>query len=70
MLQEYEGRQMDDDLEALKKGGLGSEMERWNVEDLKDYVARMTAEIARVEKIIASKDSVNTAAAALFSKGK
>lgn len=60
---------MDDELEALKKGGLGAEMERWNVEDLTDYVARMKAEIERVEAIIASKDSVNAAAAALFGKG-
>lgn len=59
---------MDDELEALKKAGLGPEMERWNVADLQDYVARMKAEIDRVERIIESKDSVNAAAAALFGK--
>lgn len=61
---------MDDELEAIKKGGLDPEMERWNIEDLQDYVARMKAEIDRVERIIRSKDSVNAAAAALFGEAK
>ena len=50
----------------MKPAGMPAEMERWNVEDLQDYIDRMRAEITRVEAIIASKDSVNAAAAALF----
>ena len=57
---------MDEELDAMKPAGLPAEMERWNVEDLQDYIDRMRAEITRVEAIIAGKDSVNAAAAALF----
>ena len=57
---------MDEELDAMKSAGMPAEMERWNVEDLQDYIDRMRAEITRVEAIIAGKDSVNAAAAALF----
>ena len=57
---------MDEELDAMKPAGMPAEMERWNVEDLQDYIDRMRAEITRVEAIIAGKDSVNVAAAALF----
>ena len=57
---------MDEELDAMKPAGMPAEMERWNVEDLQDYIDQMRAEITRVEAIIASKDSVNAAAAALF----
>ena len=57
---------MDEELDAMKPAGMPAEMERWNVEDLQDYIDRMRAEITRVEAIIAGKDSVNAAAAALF----
>ena len=57
---------MDEELDAMKPAGMPAEMERWNVEDLQDYIDRMRAEITRVEAIIAGKDSVNEAAAALF----
>ena len=57
---------MDEELDAMKPAGMPVEMERWNVEDLQDYIDRMRAEITRVEAIIAGKDSVNAAAAALF----
>jgi len=57
---------MEDELEAMKPAGAGPEMERWNVEDLQAYIDSMKAEIARVETILASKGSVNAAAAALF----
>lgn len=57
---------IDDELDAMKTAGMPAEMERWNVEDLQDYIDRMRAEIARVEAIIAGKDTVNAAAAALF----
>lgn len=57
---------MDDELEALRPAGVGTEMERWNVEDLQAYIDRMKVEIAKVETILADKSSVNEAAAALF----
>ena len=57
---------IDEELDAMKPAGMPAEMERWNVEDLQDYIDRMRAEITRVEAIIAGKDSVNAAAAALF----
>ena len=57
---------MDEELDAMKPAGMPAEMERWNVEDLQDYIDQMRAEITRVEAIIAGKDSVNAAAAALF----
>ena len=57
---------MDEELDAMKPAGIPAEMERWNVEDLQDYIERMRAEITRVEAIIAGKDTVNAAAAALF----
>ena len=57
---------MDEELDAMKPAGMPAEMERWNVKDLQDYIDRMRAEITRVEAIIAGKDSVNAAAAALF----
>ena len=57
---------MEDEFEALKPAGVGLEMERWNVEDLQAYIDNMKAEIVRVEAILASKSSVNAAAAALF----
>ena len=57
---------MEDEFEALKPAGVGPEMERWNVEELQAYIDNMKAEIVRVEAILASKSSVNAAAAALF----
>ena len=57
---------MEEELEAMKPAGAGPEMERWNVEDLRAYIDRMKAEIARVEVILDGKGSVNAAAAALF----
>ena len=57
---------MDEEVDAMKPAGMPAEMERWNVEDLQDYIDRMRAEITRVEAIIAGKDSVNAAAAVLF----
>ncbi|NCF48889.1 MAG: DUF1192 family protein [Bacteroidetes bacterium] len=46
---------MEKEFNALKPAGTGSEMERWNVEDLRAYIDRMKAEIEKVEVIIASK---------------
>ena len=57
---------MDDEFEAMKPSGAVAEMERWNREDLEAYISVMKAEIARVEAILAQKQDVNAAAAALF----
>ena len=47
---------MDEELDIMKPAGMPAEMERWNVEDLQDYIDRMRAEITRVEAVIAGKD--------------
>ena len=57
---------MDNELDVLKPPGSGSEIERWNCEDLEAYIDAMKAEIIRVERILASKAGVNAEAAALF----
>jgi len=57
---------MDDELAAMKPAGAVAEMERWNREDLEAYISTMKAEISRVEAILAQKQDVNAAAAALF----
>jgi uncharacterized small protein (DUF1192 family) len=59
---------MSDELEPLKPAGVSPELARWNVEDLKAYIAKMKSEISRVEAVLAEKDGVNAAAAALFGK--
>ena len=34
---------MEDEFEAMKPGGAGPEMERWNLEDLQAYIDAMKA---------------------------
>jgi uncharacterized small protein (DUF1192 family) len=41
----------------------------WGVEDLRDYVAALQAEIARAETAIAARERQRGAADALFRKG-
>ena len=57
---------MDDELDRLKPAGLPDDMQRWNIEDLRAYVAAMRAEITHVESMIAEKNQVQSAANALF----
>ena len=57
---------MDDELDRLKPAGLPADMQRWNIEDLRTYVAAMQAEITHVESIIAEKNKVRSAAYVLF----
>ena len=61
---------MEDEFERLKPAGKPTgrpaEMERWNVEDLQDYKMRLKAEIDRIDAILAGKQSVRSAADALF----
>lgn len=59
---------MDEELENLKPSGRPAEMERWNVEDLKSYRARLADEIARIDAALEGKQSVRSAAEDLFKK--
>ena len=57
---------MDDEIERLKPGAMPTDMQSWNIEDLQAYIDRMKAEISTVEALIAQKNNVQSAAAALF----
>ncbi|MEC8851646.1 MAG: DUF1192 domain-containing protein [Pseudomonadota bacterium] len=58
-----------DDLEPQKKaGGPPADLSTWNIEDLRDYIADLQAEIVRAEAMIDEKQSVGSAADALFKK--
>ena len=50
------------------ESGRAEDLTAWNIEDLQAYIANMTAEIARCEKIIEEKKSLSSAADALFKK--
>jgi uncharacterized small protein (DUF1192 family) len=60
---------MDDELDRLQPAGLPADMQRWNIEDLRAYLAAMQAEIMHVESMIAEKNKVQSAANALFGGG-
>jgi uncharacterized small protein (DUF1192 family) len=57
---------MDDELDRLKPRAMPADMRSWNIEDLQSYIAAMKAEITKIEALIAEKNNVNAAAAALF----
>ena len=57
---------MDDEIERLKPQLMPADMRSWNIEDLKSYIDAMNLEIARVEVLIAEKNTAQSAAAALF----
>ena len=57
---------MDDEIERLKPGAMPADMQSWNIEDLQAYIDRMKVEISTVEALIAQKNNVQSAAAALF----
>ena len=57
---------MDDEIERLKPRAMPTDMQSWNIEDLQAYIDRMKAEISTVEALIAQKNKVQSAAAALF----
>ena len=57
---------MDDEIGRLKPGAMPADMQSWNIEDLQAYINAMKAEIVRVEALIAQKNRVQSAAAALF----
>ena len=55
-----------DDLEELQPQKKTIEMERWNISDLKDYIAKLELEIEKAKKIIHKKESVNDSVNNLF----
>jgi len=57
---------MDDEIDKLMPPSMPADLQHWNIEDLQNFVAAMTAKIAEIEAEIAKKQSVQSAAAALF----
>ena len=57
-----------DDLDPKQKKVQPRNLDAMNIEDLKEYVAVLKAELARVEEKIKAKQSHATAAASLFKK--
>ena len=57
---------MDDEIQRLKPRAMPADMQSWNIEDLQAYIERMKAEISTVEALIAQKNKVQSAAAALI----
>jgi uncharacterized small protein (DUF1192 family) len=57
-----------DDLDPRHKKTPPKNLDAMNIEDLKEYVAALKAELARVEEKIKAKQSHAAAAATLFKK--
>ena len=57
-----------DDLDPLKKKSQPRNLDPMSVEDLREYIAVLKAEIARVEEKIKAKQSHASAAASFFKK--
>jgi uncharacterized small protein (DUF1192 family) len=57
-----------DDLEPLKKKSQQRNLDPMSVEELREYIAALKAEIARVEEKIKAKQSHASAAASFFKK--
>ncbi len=57
-----------DDLEPLKKKSQPRNLDPMSVEELRDYIAVLKAEIGRVEEKIKAKQSHASAAASFFKK--
>ncbi|MCF8533523.1 MAG: DUF1192 domain-containing protein [Reyranella sp.] len=57
-----------DDLEPLKKKSQPRNLDPMSVEELREYIAALKAEIARVEEKIKAKQSHASAAASFFKK--
>jgi uncharacterized small protein (DUF1192 family) len=58
-----------EELEPRKKQPTPADLDRMSIEELKDYIASMEAEIARVKSKIAAKQAHLAGAAALFKGG-
>ena len=59
---------MMDAFDEERPAHVPKDLATWNIEDLQAYIANMTAEIVRCEKIIEEKKSLSSAADALFKK--
>ena len=57
-----------DEFEDLKPQNVHIEMERWNVQDLKEYILKLEGELSKVKKILDQKKDVNSSASALFNE--
>ncbi len=57
-----------DDLEPLKKKSQPRNLDPMSVEELREYIAVLKAEIARVEEKVKAKQSHASAAASFFKK--
>ncbi len=57
-----------DDLDPRQKKSQLKNLDAMNIEDLKEYIAVLKAEIVRVEEKLKAKQSHATAAASLFKK--
>lgn len=57
-----------DDLDPKKKAAPLRNLEIMGIEELRDYIGQLQAEIVRVETAIAAKESVKKGAEALFRK--
>ena len=57
-----------DDLDPRQKKPQPKNLDAMNIEDLKEYVAALKAELARVEDKIKAKQNHAAAAASLFKK--
>jgi uncharacterized small protein (DUF1192 family) len=57
-----------DDLEPLKKKSQPRNLDPMSVEELREYITNLKAEIARVEDKIKAKQSHASAAASFFKK--
>ena len=55
-----------EDLEELQTQKKTTEMERWNISDLKDYISKLELEIEKAKKVILKKESVNDSVNNLF----
>ena len=55
-----------DDLEELKPKNIRTEMERWNISDLKDYIDKLEDEIQKVKRIISNKENATDKIKNLF----
>jgi uncharacterized small protein (DUF1192 family) len=57
-----------DELEPRAKPAKPRDLSSYSVEEMKEYIARMQAEIARVEAALAAKQSYRSSADAFFKK--
>ncbi|TCZ59905.1 DUF1192 domain-containing protein [Roseicella aquatilis] len=59
---------MEEETARPVKGFVPAVLDSWDVEDLKHYIAKLQAEIARAEAAIAKKQAHRGAADAFFKK--